>query len=107
MRAFLSGNHPVQICLRQQYEQSSISGRKRTPTGVYADFAVPPWVPRVDPPSFYLLNVVVEFESESATAQLAVADGALCFLELCVFEGAWPEHPVVRAIHASPEPRAF
>lgn len=107
MQAFLSGDHPVQIRLRQQYEQSSISGRQRTPTGVYADFAVPPWVPRVDPPSFYLLDVVVELEDDSATAQLAVTDGALCFLELCALEGAWPERPVVRAIHAPPEPRAF
>jgi hypothetical protein len=80
--------------LRQQPEHARVSSRKMTGVGFYAEFVVPPEVPRVSGrPTFKLgdVNGRADNVKHGLGFLLYVKEGTLSMLEGYTYDDPWPD----------------
>lgn len=99
MAALLAGDDPLLEALRQQYAASTVSGREKTATGFITRFDVPPGVPPIARKLLHLDDLQLQLAGTAtpADASLHVHNGRLRSLECFVYDGAFPESPVIEA----------
>ena len=99
MRALLAGDDPLLEALRQQYAAATVSGREKTGTGIITRFDVPPGVPPVERKLLHLDDLQLQLAGTAtpADASVHVHNGRLRSLECFVYDGAFPESPVIEA----------
>lgn len=96
MRALLAGDDPVLETLRAQYSQAMVRDRERTPSGFVTYYVLPASTPPVDEID-HIGDLQLELEGTTtpADAVLHLVDGQLNSLECYVYEGAFPDEPVI------------
>ena len=99
MTALLAGDDPMLEALRQQYAASTVSGREKAATGFVTRFDVPKGVPPIERKLLHLDDLQVQLAGTAtpADASLHVHNGRLRSLECFVYDGAFPESPVIEA----------
>ncbi len=99
MTALLAGDDPLLEALRQQYAGSTVSGREKTATGFITRFDVPQGVPPVERKLLHLDDLQLQLAGTAtpADASVHVHNGRLRSLECFVYDGAFPESPVIEA----------
>jgi hypothetical protein len=99
MTALLAGDDPLLEALRQQYAASTVSGREKTATGFITRFDVPQGVPPVERKLLHLDDLQLQLAGTAtpADASVHVHNGRLRSLECFVYDGAFPESPVIEA----------
>ena len=93
LEMLLHGPDEVLAILRLQAEQLEVSSRETTGVGFYAEFVVPPDVPRVPGGSTFKLgdvNGTADNVSHGLGFLLYVKDGALSMLEGYTYDEPWP-----------------
>jgi hypothetical protein len=94
LEMLLDGQDEVLTILRQQAKQLEVSSREMTGVGFYAEFRVPPDLPRVPGgPTFKLgdVNGTADNVSHGLGFLLYVKDGALSMLEGYTYDEPWPD----------------
>jgi hypothetical protein len=94
IRMLLDGDDSVLEILREQLKIATVSERKMTGVGFYANFSIPSTAPRVlERSSFEFGDVVAQIEGvkHGAGFTLFVRDGFLNFLEGYTYDEPWPE----------------
>lgn len=99
MTALLAGHDPLLEALRQQYAASTVSGREKTATGFITRFDVPQGVPPIERKLLHLDDLQLQLAGTPtpADASVRVHNGRLRSLECFVYDGAFPESPVIEA----------
>ena len=99
MTALLAGDDPVLEALRRQYAASTVSGREKTATGFITRFDVPQGVPPIERKLLHLDDLQLQLAGTAtpADASVRVHNGRLRSLECFVYDGAFPESPVIEA----------
>jgi hypothetical protein len=99
MQALLAGDDPLLETLRAQYEVATVRDREITPTGFVTRFDVPASAKAIDRKLLHLDDLQVELEGAKTPVDTAlnVYSGRLRSLECSVYEGAFPESPVIAA----------
>lgn len=101
----LSGDSAMHATLRAQLAEASIRDVELTGVGLYANFAVPAYVPTVTPARMIGGDVSIDIDGleGGAGCLLCVSDGRLDFLEVYV-NGAeeFPERPIARLGSTTP-----
>ena len=99
MAALLAGDDPLLEALRQQYAASTVSGREKTATGFITRFDVPQGVPPIERKLLHLDDLQLQLAGTAtpADASVHVHNGRLRSLECFVYDGAFPESPVIEA----------
>lgn len=99
MSALLAGDDPILEALRDQYAQATVRDRERTATGFVTRFDVPASAPAVERKLLHLDDLQVELEGADTPADTSVHvhNGRLKSLECFVYDGAFPEAPVIRS----------
>lgn len=99
MTALLAGDDPLLESLRRQYEVSTVRDREITRTGFVTRFEVPASAPRIARKLLHLDDLQVELEGANTPADCAlhIHEGRLRSLESFVYDGDFPENPVIRA----------
>jgi hypothetical protein len=99
MTALLAGDDPLLEALRQQYAAATVSGREKTATGFVTRFDVPKNVPPIERKLLHLDDLQLQLAGTAtpADASLHVHNGRLRSLECFVYDGAFPESPVIEA----------
>lgn len=99
MTALLAGDDPLLAALRQQYAAATVSGREKTGTGFVTRFDVPQSVPPIERKLLHLDDLQLQLAGTAtpADASVHVHNGRLRSLECFVYDGAFPESPVIEA----------
>lgn len=99
MTALLAGDDPILDALRQQYAAAVVRGREKTATGFVTRFEIPPSVPPIERKLLHLDDLQLQLAGAAtpADASVHVHNGRLRSLECFVYEGAFPEAPVIEA----------
>lgn len=99
MTALLAGDDPLLESLRRQYEVATVRDREITRSGFVTRFEVPPSAPAIDRKLLHLDDLQVEIEGANTPADcsLHVHGGRLRSLECFVYDGPFPESPVIRS----------
>lgn len=99
MKALLAGDDPLLETLRAQYAVAIIRDREITPAGFVTRFDVPASVSAIDRKLLHLDDLQVEIEGAETPVDTAlnVYSGRLRSLECSVYEGSFPESPVIKA----------
>lgn len=99
MTALLAGDDPLLEALRQQYAAATVSGREKTATGFVTRFDVPKSVPPIGRKLLHLDDLQLQLAGTATPAEAAVRvhNGRLRSLECFVYDGAFPESPVIEA----------
>ena len=99
MSALLAGDDPVLAGLREQYAAATIRGRERTATGFVTRFDIPAEAPAVDRKLLHLDDLQVELQGTKAPADTSVHvhNGKLRSLECFVYDGTFPDEPVIQS----------
>ena len=99
MTALLAGDDPLLEALRQQYAASTVSGREKTAPGFITRFDVPQGVPPIERKLLHLDDLQLQLAGTAtpADASVHVHNGRLRSLECFVYDGAFPESPVIEA----------
>ena len=99
MQALLAGDDPLLETLRSQYEVATVRDREITPTGFVTRFDVPASAQAIDRKLMHLDDLQVELEGAKTPVDTAlnVYSGRLRSLECSVYDGAFPESPVIKA----------
>ena len=99
MAGLLAGDDPLLQALRTQYAAATVRDRERTTSGFVTRFEVPAAAPRVERKLLHLDDLQVELEGTSTPvdASVHVHNGRLRSLECFVYDGAFPESPVIRS----------
>jgi hypothetical protein len=99
MTALLAGGDPLLEALRRQYAAATVSGREKTGTGLITRFDVPQGVPPVERKLLHLDDLQLQLAGTAtpADASVHVHNGRLRSLECFVYDGAFPESPVIEA----------
>ncbi|HEX2060524.1 MAG TPA: hypothetical protein VHK90_07270, partial [Thermoanaerobaculia bacterium] len=99
MAALLAGEDPLLETLRQQYAAATVRDRERTVSGFVTRFDVPASVPAIERKLMHLDDLQVELEGAATPADTSVHvhNGRLRSLECFVYDGAFPESPVIRS----------
>jgi hypothetical protein len=94
LEMLLRGQDEVLAILRRQAKQLEVTGREMTGVGFYAEFLVPPDVPRVPGGLTFKLgdvNGTADNVSHGLGFLLYVKDGALSVLEGYTYDEPWPD----------------
>ncbi len=95
MEMLLSGEHPVLMVLRAQWERAKVVQREFTGVGFFTHFEIPVGVPRVPGRRSFQLDDVhadVPGLSHGVDFILFIRDGAIDFLEGFTYgDDRWPE----------------
>lgn len=99
MTGLLAGDDPLLETLRQQYQSAAVRDREVTATGFVTRFDVPSSVPPIARKLLHLDDLQVEIEGANTPADTSVHvhNGRLRSLECFVYEGVFPESPVIRS----------
>ncbi|HET8799266.1 MAG TPA: hypothetical protein VFO89_16375 [Thermoanaerobaculia bacterium] len=99
MAALLAGDDPLLETLRQQYAAASVRDRERTATGFVTRFDVPPSVAAIGRKLLHLDDLQVQLAGASSPADTSVHvhNGRLRSLECFVYDGAFPDQPMIEA----------
>ena len=99
MTALLAGDDPMLEALRQQYAAATVSSREKAATGFVTRFDVPKSVPPIGRKLLHLDDLQLQLAGTAtpADASLHVHNGRLRSLECFVYDGAFPESPVIEA----------
>lgn len=99
MAGLLAGDDPLLAALREQYAASSVRDRERTAAGFVTRFEIPAGVAPVERKLLHLDDLQVELEGANTPADTSVHvhNGRLRSLECFVYEGAFPDAPVIKA----------
>lgn len=99
MRGLLAGDDPILAALREQYAAATVRGREVTASGFVTRFDVPASAAAIDRKLLHLDDLQVELEGTNSPADTSVHvhNGRLRSLECFVYDGAFPESPVIRA----------
>jgi hypothetical protein len=99
MRALLAGDDPLLEALRQQYAAATVNGREKTGAGFITRFDVPQGVPPIERKLLHLDDLQLQLAGTAtpADASVHVHNGRLRSLECFVYDGAFPESPVIEA----------
>ena len=99
MTALLAGDDPLLEALRQQYAAATVSGREKTATGFVTRFDVPPSAAAIDRKLLHLDDLQVELDGAKTPVDTAlnIYSGRLRSLECSVYEGSFPESPVIKS----------
>lgn len=97
MTALLAGDHPIMEALRQQYAAATVRGRETTATGFVTHFDVPPSVPPIERKLLHLDDLQLQLAGAATPADTSVDvhNGRLRSFECFVYDGAFPESPVI------------
>ena len=95
----LAGDDPLLKALREQYVLATVRDRERTPRGFVTRFDVPQSAPAVGRKLLHLDDLQVELEGvqTAVDTSLHVLNGRLRSLECFVYDGAFPESPVIKS----------
>jgi hypothetical protein len=99
MTALLAGDDPLLETLRKQYASAVVRDREISAGGFVTRFEIPAGAPLIDRKLLHLDDLQVELEGLTAPADtsLHVHKGLLRSLECFVYDGIFPEAPVIRA----------
>lgn len=99
MTALLAGDDPLLATLRKQYEVATVRDRELNANGFVTRFELPESAELIDRKLLHLddLQVEVEGAKTPVEAALNVHNGRLRSLECTVYEGAFPQSPVITA----------
>lgn len=99
MKALLAGDDPLLASLRDQYAVATVRDREMNANGFITRFEVPASVGPVDRKLLHLDDLQVEVEGAKTPVDTAlnVHNGRLRSLECSVYEGAFPQSPVITA----------
>src|SRR5688500_6171201 len=99
MKALLAGGDPLLETLRAQYAVATARDREITPAGFVTRFDVPPSAAAIDRKLLHLDDLQVELEGAKTPVDTAlnIYSGRLRSLECSVYDGAFPESPVITA----------
>jgi hypothetical protein len=99
MTALLAGDDPMLETLRQQYAAATVSNREKTANGFVTRFDVPKSVPPIERKLLHLDDLQLQLAGTAtpADASVRVHNGRLRSLECFVYDGAFPESPVIEA----------
>lgn len=99
MTALLAGDDPLLEALRAQYAVATVREREMTGSGFVTRFEVPATAPRIARKLLHLDDLQVELEGANTPADCAlhIHEGRLRSLESFVYDGDFPENPVIRA----------
>lgn len=99
LTALLAGDDPLLETLRRQYAAAVVRGREITPTGFVVRYEIPADVPVIDRKLMHLDDLQVQIEGAATPVEtsLHVHNGRLRSLECFVYDGTFPEHPVITA----------
>ena len=99
MKALLAGDDPLLASLRAQYEVATVRDREMNANGFITRFEVPASAAPVDRKLLHLDDLQVEVEGANTPVDTAlnVHNGRLRSLECSVYEGGFPQSPVITA----------
>jgi hypothetical protein len=99
MSALLAGDDPLLAALRAQYASATVRDREKTATGFITRFDVPAVATPIARKLLHLDDLQVELEGAATPADTSVHvhNGRLRSLECSVYDGAFPEAPVIKA----------
>jgi hypothetical protein len=99
MAALLAGDDPILAALRQQYAAATVRGREKTATGFVTRFDVPESVPPIARKLLHLDDLQLQLAGAATPADTSVHvhNGRLRSLDCFVYDGAFPESPVIEA----------
>jgi len=99
MTALLAGDDPMLEALRRQYAAATVSGREKMATGFVTRFDVPQSVPPIERKLLHLDDLQLQLAGTAtpADASVHVYNGRLRSLECFVYDGAFPESPVIES----------
>lgn len=99
MTALLAGDDALLAKLRAQYAVATVKDRERTATGFVTKFEVPAAAEPIDRKLLHLddLQVQVAGAKTPVDTSLHVHNGRLRSLECFVYDGNFPEAPVIEA----------
>ena len=99
MTALLAGDHPILEALRQQYAAATVRGREKTATGFITHFDVPRSNPPIERKLLHLDDLQLQLAGAAtpADASVHVHNGRLRSLECFIYDGAFPESPVIES----------
>lgn len=97
MTALLAGDDPILASLREQYAAATVRDREKTTTGFVTRFDVPSSVNPIDRKLLHLDDLQLQLAGATTPADLSVHvhNGRLRSLECFVYEGTFPESPVI------------
>jgi hypothetical protein len=99
MSALLAGDDPLLAALRAQYAAATVRDREKTATGFVTRYEVPADAAPIARKLLHLDDLQVELEGAATPADTSVHvhNGRLRSLECFVYDGAFPEAPVIKA----------
>ena len=99
MAGLLAGDDPLLEALRRQYASATVRDREMTATGFVTRFDVPADATPVQRKLMHLDDLQVQLDGASAPAETSVHvhNGRLRSLECFVYDGAFPQAPVITA----------
>lgn len=99
MNALLAGDDPLLASLRKQYETATVRDREMNANGFITRFELPATVVPVDRKLLHLDDLQVEVAGATTPVETAVNvhNGRLRSLECSVYQGAFPQEPVITA----------
>ncbi|HYC58583.1 MAG TPA: hypothetical protein VEK79_03375 [Thermoanaerobaculia bacterium] len=99
MTALLAGGDPLLTSLREQYAAAAVRDREKTTTGFITRFDVPSNVKPIERKLLHLDDLQVQLAGATTPADTSVHvhNGRLRSLECFVYEGTFPEAPVIEA----------
>jgi hypothetical protein len=99
MSALLAGDDPLLAALRAQYAAATIRDREKTATGFVTRYEVPAEATPIARKLLHLDDLQVELEGAATPADTSVHvhNGRLRSLECFVYDGGFPEAPVIKA----------
>jgi hypothetical protein len=99
MTALLAGDDPLLETLRAQYTVATVKDRERTGTGFLTRFDVPAGAAPIERKLLHLDDLQIQLAGAQTPvdSSLHIHNGRLRSLECFVYEGAFPDAPVVEA----------
>jgi hypothetical protein len=99
MAGLLAGDDPLLATLRRQYAAAAVRGRERTQTGFVTRFEIPASATPIDRKLLHLDDLQVQLQGVPSPADTSVHvhNGRLRSLECFVYDGVFPEEPVIES----------
>ena len=99
MAALLAGDDPILDALRRQYAAATVRGRERNATGFVTRFEIPQSVPPIERKLLHLDDLQLQLAGAATPADTSVHvhNGRLRSLDCFVYDGLFPESPVIEA----------
>lgn len=99
MTALLAGDDPLLASLRKQYESATVRDREINANGFITRYELPESAELVDRKLLHLDDLQVQVEGANTPVETAVNvhNGRLRSLECSVYEGTFPQEPVITA----------